>query len=129
MTLYDGLPLFDQVIADEIKRRATPPEAPYAVRSDTSREAATAIRPHAKTLSEKVFRWIEAKGHAGATCDEVEVGMDLLHQTTSARIRFLVIDGRLRDSKQRRRTRTGKAAAVWIAGGGIISQTGKEAPR
>lgn len=127
MTLYDGLPLFDQVTAAKMRRRRTPPEAPFVVESDTSRQAAEDIRPDATRLAEQILAWIRACGPRGATCDELEIGMELLHQTASSRIRFLVIDGRLRDSRLRRETRRGKAATVWIAGGDMIPRNGKEA--
>lgn len=127
MTLFHGMPLFDQVTAAKMRQRRTPPEAPYIVDSDTSRQAAAEIRPDATRLAEQILAWIRARGARGATCDEVEVGMELLHQTASSRIRFLVIDGRLRDSTLRRQTRRGKAATVWIAGADMIPRNGKEA--
>jgi hypothetical protein len=51
----------------------------------------------------------------GATCDEIEVSLGLLHQSASAEIRKLVLLGKLSDSGQRRRTRSGRTATVWRA--------------
>ena len=62
-----------------------------------------------------------AKETEGATCDEVEVALDMPHQTASARINELKEDdletGRpqmLYDSGKRRKTRHGQLATVWI---------------
>jgi hypothetical protein len=53
--------------------------------------------------------------NCGATCDEIEVGLGMLHQTASSRINQLARDGWLRDTGDRRETRTGRLAIVWGA--------------
>jgi hypothetical protein len=87
---------------------------PY-VSTDTSKEAAVAIRPKAGLLREMVFGHIEKCG--GATCDEIEVALAMKHQTASARIRELVLEERLLDSGLRRLTRSNKNAIVWVIDG------------
>ncbi len=49
----------------------------------------------------------------GLTCDQVEVVLNLIHQTASAEIRHLVQAGLLVDSGAKRKTRTGCKATVW----------------
>ena len=49
----------------------------------------------------------------GATCDEIEVALELRHQTVSCFIRFLTQDGLLYDTGDRRMTRSGRKAIVW----------------
>lgn len=39
---------------------------------------------------------------------------ELSHQTASARVRGLVLRGRVKDSGKRRDTRSGRKATVWI---------------
>jgi hypothetical protein len=48
------------------------------------------------------------------TCDEVEVICKLRHQTASARIRELFVQSRIKDSGQRRLTRSNRTAIVWV---------------
>jgi hypothetical protein len=49
----------------------------------------------------------------GATCDEIEQSLGLVHQTASAEIRHLVLGGKLTNSGLRRRVRSGRTAIVW----------------
>lgn len=53
-------------------------------------------------------------GVNGSTCDEVEYSLALTHQCASARVRELVRKGRLSDSGERRRTRSGRTARVYV---------------
>ena len=50
----------------------------------------------------------------GSTCDEVEVVLNLRHQTASCFIRFMTQEGVLKDSGSKRLTRSGRTAIVWI---------------
>lgn len=100
-----------------------PPEPPYTLyggtppheRSETSRAAAESMRPHVTEIAERVLAHLVEVGDDGATCDEVEQALELSHQTASARLRELVLKGRAEDSGQRRTTRSGRKAAVWVA--------------
>jgi DNA adenine methylase len=56
---------------------------------------------------------VEIRERCGATCDEVEEALDLRHQTASARVNELCSDGKIVDSGERRKTRSGRAAIVW----------------
>lgn len=49
----------------------------------------------------------------GVTCDAVEEATGMSHQTCSARITELVIEGKIRDTGERRKTRTGRTARVY----------------
>lgn len=51
----------------------------------------------------------------GMTCDAVEAASGMSHQTCSARITELVTEGRIRDTGERRKTRSGRAARVYVA--------------
>lgn len=78
---------------------------------DTSKEAAAKIKKHVSKLAAEVFQVIKTKN--GLTCDEVEVELEMSHQTASARIRELVLAGRIEDSGDRRPTRSNRRATVW----------------
>lgn len=93
--LYDGLP-------------------PHERTSDTSREAAEAIKPKAAILRARCLAVIEAAGAEGATCDEVEAATGLLHQSASARVRELVQLGAIGPNGDRRQTRSGRSAQVYV---------------
>lgn len=93
----------------------------YVAGSDTSFMAAENIAPLVTKLQNMVLDVVLDRGTEGATCDEVEVALDMPHQTASARINELkeVDDetGRLQmlyDSGSRRKTRHGQLATVWI---------------
>lgn len=93
--------------------------APYVKNSDTSREAAESIDHALPHLERVVFDAIRAAGASGLTCDECELRTDLSHQTASARMRGLEQRGRIRKTDDKRVTRSGRRAAVYlIAGGG-----------
>lgn len=86
--------------------------APYARDSDTSAAAAGSIDGPA--LRRLVRHAILKAGRRGLTCDEVEVLLDMRHQTASARIRELALRGAVHDSTVRRRTRSNRSAIVWV---------------
>lgn len=96
--LFDPRPLYDG-------------NPPHVAGSDTSKAAADAIKESADSIRRKVYNLIGSS--RGLTCDEVEAITNLRHQTASARIRELVLQGRLYDSKERRATRSGRMAAVY----------------
>lgn len=85
---------------------------PHVRKSDTSTEAAESLIPCIKGLTKEVFNFIKDKG--GATCDEVEVGLGLRHQTASSRIWDLSRKDFIIDSEVRRKTRSNRNAAVWV---------------
>lgn len=82
--------------------------------SDTSRAAAASLS--AETLSRlrhEVWRFVQRAGTKGATCDEIEAGTGMSHQTASARCTELLRADLIRDTGQRRHTRSGRTARVY----------------
>jgi len=82
---------------------------------ETSRQAAEQIKHVAGNLQSKVEQHIISCGARGATDDEIQVALNLGPQTQSARRRELEQQGRVKDSGERRNTRKGRKAIVWIA--------------
>jgi len=87
-------------------------DVPYEVGSETSAAAAAAIADADLARLEAVV--YDAVGRAPRTCDAIEVETGLSHQTTSARLRGLVLRDRIEDSGARARTRSGRWAVVWM---------------
>ena len=85
--------------------------APFVKGSETSEAAATSVERELGRLQADVLRFIEER--AGATCDEVERGLNLRHQTASARVYELRERGLIEDSGAKRKTSSGRAAVVW----------------
>jgi hypothetical protein len=82
--------------------------------------AETSAAAHASTSDQtrermrgSILAHIRVSGEVGATCDEVEMRLSMPHQTASARISEMLRGGLIRDSGDRRRTRTGKLARVY----------------
>lgn len=88
---------------------------PYAHGSATSQAAAASQIGKAAVDEARVLDFIRTCGSFGATDDEVEQALHLLHQTASARRRGLVLKDFVEDSGRTRLTRTGRHATVWIA--------------
>jgi len=84
---------------------------PAIATSPTSVAAADSVAGSAQAMRQRVLRFIRETG--GATCDEVERKLELMHQTASARIWELRKAGFIRDSGATRKTRSGRAAVVW----------------
>ena len=89
---------------------------PAVAGSDTSTAAGASIAPHLGALQARVLRLIRGTA-AGVTDDDLERLTDLRHQTVSARRRELVLAGFVYDTGERRRTSSGRLAAVWKAAG------------
>lgn len=91
------------------------PNRPGYVRgADTSHDAADSLADSVLSrLRAQILGWINGHRDRGATCDEVEADLHLIHQTASARIRELVLMGRLYDTGRRRPTRSGRQARVY----------------
>lgn len=88
------------------------PTLPYVSGSDTSKAAAESHAPASvSALKSLMLRFIAYSG--GATCDEIEASLGLRHQTASARIKELKDTQKIRDTGTRRRTRSGRMAAVY----------------
>lgn len=89
----------------------------FARGSDTSQAAASAVASVARQIRFRVLAEIQSRGADGLTCDEIEHVLDLKHQTASARVNELMEEKLIVDSTQRRATRSGCKAVVWIATG------------
>lgn len=85
--------------------------APFVAGSETSEAAAEGMRASAATLRGKILRVLAERGPS--TCDEVEVALNMRHQTASARIRELALQCRIVDSNVKRFTRSKRKAIVW----------------
>tara|TARA_Y100000034_G_C6891619_1_gene410285 strand:+ start:1276 stop:1596 length:321 start_codon:yes stop_codon:yes gene_type:complete len=77
-------------------------------------DALESVKPILGSLRAQVHAHIKACQSNGATDDEIEVALDLRHQTASARRRELVQLGFVVDSGVRRPTRSGRKAKVWV---------------
>jgi hypothetical protein len=93
----------------------TYPDTPGFVRtSATSKSAATFIEPSAGTVRAWVLKEIRKAGQKGLSCEQVERRCKLRHQSASARIRELVIDG-LVEIIGTRENESGVRARVYVA--------------
>lgn len=90
--------------------RPYPTGTPRIAHSDTSAAAGDSVEPIAASLRRRV---LIALAGGDATCDELEVALDMSHQTCSARVRELVLLGLVQDTGQRRKTRSGRGARVY----------------
>jgi hypothetical protein len=102
LTLFDG------------PRRSTVP--PYQ-RTDTSKSAAETIRKDAPRLRRLVYDYIASRGVAGSTDQECQEALELASNTQAPRRIELTESGHVRDSGQRRPTRSGRPAIVWVSTG------------
>ena len=89
---------------------------PHVRQSDTSLAAAVSVKESAGTIRAKVLATLKAEG--AATCDRLEEITGLSHQTCSARVRELVLKGKIKDSGRREKTRSGRGARVYVPVGG-----------
>lgn len=83
--------------------------------TDTSAAAAESMKAKAPLLRDRVYESIKARRSEGMTCDEAEVALGLSHQTCSARFNELVGRSEIVDSGNRRPTRSGRKAIVYVA--------------
>lgn len=85
--------------------------------------------PNLGDIARQVFQVIETasqQGQYGLTCDEVESRLQGKHQTISARVNELRDRGWIKDSGERRRTRSGRKAIVWAPTLRAIQQRGQQ---
>ncbi len=84
-------------------------------RRDTSHMAAARIETSATNLRGKVYRHIRSRKHWGATDIEIQHALAMNPSTQRPRRIELTQKGLVRDSGHRRRTPSGRYAAVWVA--------------
>lgn len=88
----------------------TPPHSDLS----TSFEAAQEIKQHIPTMQEEVLDVVELAQFYGCTDDEVELQLRKSPSSLRPRRRELVLLGRIVDSGERRKTRSGRTAKVWV---------------
>lgn len=89
--------------------------APYVPGSSTSKEAAYSVDAHVKVDKAQIFELVRQAGEHGLTCSEAIAATGGLHQSVSARIRGLVIDGLIVDSREKRPcVRSGRNHRVYV---------------
>jgi len=91
------------------------PTTPGYQHRDTSRAAATAIAPIAKTLRDKAFAEIIASGQHGLTADQVAARLGRSIMSVRPRLSELVELRTIRDTGKRRPNESGRPAIVWQA--------------
>ena len=100
----------------EHKPEATPPlPAHHNAPAGTSEAAAWSMTPHAPRVRERILELIRAAGPRGVIDDDGEAALSIKPQTYTPRRGELVTAGLVVDSGRRRRTESGRTAAVWIA--------------
>ena len=77
-------------------------------------EAFESIKSDLSRLRAYVLDFIKSKGFHGATCDEIEVALNLSHQTASDRCSELKKKGIVAPTYFKRLTRSGRSAAVLV---------------
>lgn len=92
----------------------TDPTANYHGGNPESTEAYASVASTTANLRRRVVSFIRMRGAFGATSDEIEAFSGVAHQTISARITEAKARGLLIDSGLRRKTRSGRTAAVLI---------------
>jgi len=81
---------------------------------ETSYAAKASLKDDLPRLQRLVLDHVRGTHRHGSTCDEAEVELDLSHQTCSARFYDLHRKDLIRDSGERRLTRSGRTAIVWV---------------
>lgn len=89
---------------------------------DTSQDAAESVAPNAAAMRARVYQMLLVRP---MTCDEIEVALDLRHQTAAARLWELEGNGKtsngeprpklIEKTDERRPTRSGRSARVYRA--------------
>lgn len=82
---------------------------------DTSAAMAAKALPKTGTLRATIYGLIDRAGDNGYTCDEMELKLGRSHQSVSATFNSLKRDEWIIDGGQRRPTRYGNLAIVWVA--------------
>lgn len=108
-----ALPFVGTAKVTERPRIDTMPVAAGVV--DTSREAAAAGAESAARNRRLVLQLVTGAGQRGATCDEVAAAMGKAQNEVSGRFTDLHRLGLIARSGQRRKTRAGRDAHVWVA--------------
>ena len=120
MTRKTGVDEIDFEVAPRRKEQEVDPDQaslfePFQKHSETSREAANAMRGKAsKTLRAKVYRAIVASGDKGMTDPEIQAELQLTGSSQRPRRIRLVELGLVIDSGKCRESATGRRCTVWV---------------
>ncbi len=87
---------------------------PHVDGSDTSLDAAERIRDYVGPMAFKIYHLVHQSGVRGMTIDEIEAETEIRHQTAGPRVREMVLTGALLRTEERRRTRSGRFADVYV---------------
>ncbi len=90
------------------------PDLPFQRHSGTSIAAAGEMEECTTTLRGQIYRYLARCLSNGATDDEIQVALNMNPSTQRPRRIELWDRGLVRDSGQRRKTRAGRNAAVWV---------------
>lgn len=80
----------------------------------TSHAAGETAQYRSGTLRRMMYELLQHRGRTGHTDDEMERHFQRSHQTISSARNTLLADGHIADGGQRRTTRTGHEATVWV---------------
>ena len=89
--------------------------APAQMHSATSIDAAKQIEPHMTRLRAEVLGVCRFSGPHGATDEEMQIALVMPANTQRPRRIELWRLGLIRDSGERRKTKSGRKAVVWVA--------------
>lgn len=99
----------------EIEDREPDEDIPLpSVARETSAEAAATARQEMRGVRRLIYNAISAAGEQGATCEELELGLKVKHQTASAAIVAIRDMGLIGDCGRRRNTSSGRPAVAWV---------------
>ena len=102
-----------RIVADTKAMQAR--SVPYVNHSITSKAAACEIATTTGALRLRVLEALRAAGTRGATDEELQEALDMIGSTQRPRRIELVAAGLVRDTEQKRKTRSGRLAVVWGA--------------
>lgn len=104
----------NQKIHHQYKQESLLPPAHHSAPKGTSEVAAEMIKPLSRSRRELVFNVIKDAGSNGLTDEEGAAATGLSAQSYTPRRNELVKLGSVVDTGRRRRTRSGRRAAVWM---------------
>jgi len=103
-----------RLFEDGGSRPKPPPMPPHHPHVDTSRQAAEKAAPTVPGRKETLLDIIRVRGALGATNDELVVATGWPVQSVTPLTNALARNGLITDSGQRRPTKTGSSARVWV---------------
>ncbi len=103
-----------QIKSTRSRRCPLPPYSRNAPKG-TSDRAAAGIAPHTPNQRSRVYAAILNAGATGLTDEQGQELTGIKTQSYTPRRGELVNEGKIRDTGERRKTRSGSPAAVWVA--------------